>query len=253
MRRTLTLLVAGIVTLTLALPANANAATNTTIKDSNSNLFAGYVQKAGPSGYPRYYEILDNITVPTASDFTRAGISRDLANIGTETAGVSGGVEVDTSDNTAFYTAIGIWGQHIVSFAQVKPGDVLQVTVRETGSTNGTPDWLVEIFDDQTGQEFDATNPDAAANTTAGAFEARFQESNGTYIPLTRTSAVTFAAGRVFWAEKGQPKVKVSPLMAGVPKGATLYKLTMQTLKGKTIAAPSKPSDGGSNFSVKAG
>ena len=218
MRRTLTLLVAGIVTLTLALPANANAATNTTIKDSNSNLFAGYVQKAGPSGYPRYYEILDNITVPTASDFTRAGISRDLANIGTETAGVSGGVEVDTS-----------------------------------GSTNGTPDWLVEIFDDQTGQEFDATNPDAAANTTAGAFEARFQESNGTYIPLTRTSAVTFAAGRVFWAEKGQPKVKVSPLMAGVPKGATLYKLTMQTLKGKTIAAPSKPSDGGSNFSVKAG
>jgi hypothetical protein len=226
-----------------------------TAKDKDSDLFAGYMQKAGSSGFPQYFEMDDTITVPTATDIPKAGISRDLATIGGATiggepSGVSGGVEVDTSSNETFYSAIGVWGQEVVVLGQVSPGDVLQVTVKEAGETGGgTPTWLVEIFDNQTGQEFGQTNPLVVDNTTAGAVEVRQRLSNGTFIPLTKTTPVLFADGFVQWAEKGG-SLQGSQLMATTPGGAKLLKLTMTSPNGKPVASPSKPSNGGRNFTV---
>lgn len=227
-------------------------------KNTNSTLMAGYMQKAGSSGFPRYFEIDDTITVPTATDVAKAGISRDLATIGGATiggepSGVSGGVEVDTSSDETFYSAIGVWGQQVVVLGQVSPGDVLQVTVKEAGETSGgTPTWLVEIFDNNTGQEFGQTNPQAVNNTTAGALEVRQRLSNGTYIPLTKTSPILFANGFVQWAEKGGSE-QGSQLMGTVPAGAKLHKITLVAPNGKALATPSKASNGGRNFTVTDG
>jgi hypothetical protein len=227
-------------------------------KNTNSTVLAGYMQKAGSSGFPQYFEIDDTITVPTATDVAKAGISRDLATIGGATiggepSGVSGGVEVDTSSDETFYSAIGVWGQQVVVLGQVSPGDVLQVTVKEAGETSGgTPTWLVEIFDNNTGQEFGQTNPQAFNNTTAGALEVRQRLSNGTYIPLTKTSPILFANGFVQWAEKGGSE-QGSQLMGTVPAGAKLHKITLVAPNGKALATPSKASNGGRNFTVTDG
>jgi hypothetical protein len=227
-------------------------------KDTNSTLMAGYMQKAGASGFPQYFEIDDTITVPTVTNVAKAGISRDLAaiggaTIGVEPIGVSGGVEVDTSSDETFYSAIGVWGQQVVVLGQVSPGDVLQVTVKEAGETSGgTPTWLVEVFDNNTGEEFGQTNPMVVNNTTAGALEVRQRLSNGTYIPLTKTSPILFANGFVQWAENGGSE-QGSQLMATVPAGAKLHKITMVSSSGKALAIPSKASNGGRNFTVTDG
>lgn len=225
-------------------------------KDTNSTLMAGYMQKAG-SGF-QYFDIDDTITVPTATDVAKAEISRDLATIGGATiggepSGVSGGVEVDHSGDGTFYTAIGVWGQQVVSLGQVSPGDVLQVTVKEAGETSGgTPTWLVEIFDNNTGQEFGQTNPEVVNNTTAGALEVRQRLSNGTYIPLTKTSAILFADGFVQWAEPGGSE-QGSQLMGTLAAGVKLHKITLVVPNGKALATPSKVSNGGRNFTVTDG
>ena len=227
-------------------------------KSSNSTLMAGYMQKAASSGFPQYFEVDDTITVPSATDVAKAGISRDLATIGGATiggepSGVSGGVEVDTSSDETFYSAIGVWGQQVVVLGQVSPGDVLQVTVKEAGETSGgTPTWLVEVFDNNTGEEFGQTNPQVVDNTTAGALEVRQRLSNGTYIPLTKTSPILFANGFVQWAEKGGSE-QGSQLMGTVPAGAKLHKITLVAPNGKALATPSKASNGGRNFTVTDG
>ena len=200
----------------------------------------------------------DTITVPTATDVTKAEISRDLATIGGATiggepSGVSGGVEVDHSGDGTFYSAIGVWGQQTVDFGQVTPGDVLQVTVKEAGETSGgTPTWLVEIFIENTGQEVGQTNPLVVDNNTAGAVEVRQRLSNGTYIPLTKTSPILFSNGFVQWAEKGGSE-QGSQLMATVPAGAKLHKITLVAPNGKALATPSKASNGGRNFTITDG
>ena len=226
-------------------------------KDTNSNLMAGYMQKAG-SGF-QYFDINDTITVPTATDVAQAEISRDVAAIGGATiggapSGVSGGVEIDHSGDGTFYSAIGVWGQQTVDFGQVSPGDTLQVTVKEAGETSGgTPTWLVEILIGPSNQEVGQTNPLVVDNTTAGAVELRQRlSSNGTYIPLTKTSPILNADCFVQWAEPGGSE-EGSQLMGTLPAGVKLRKITMVTLNGKTIATPSKASNGGRNFTVTDG
>ena len=226
-------------------------------KDTNSHLMAGYMQK-GKSGF-QYFEINDTITVPTASDVAQAEISRDVAaiggaTIGGEPSGVSGGVEIDHSGDGTFYSAIGVWGQQTVDFGQVSPGDTLQVTVKEVGETSGgTPTWLVEILIGPSNQEVGQTNPMVVDNTTAGAVELRQRlSSNGTYIPLTKTTPILNADCFVQWAEPGGSE-EGSPLMGTLPAGVKLRKITMVTLNGKALASPSKASNGGRNFTVTDG
>jgi hypothetical protein len=160
---------------------------------------------------------------------------------------VAGGLEVDTSDGMALYYAAGFRGSTFEDFGPVQPGDVAQVTVKEDGSTGGTPDWLVEIFDATTGQEFVGNKPYALVNTSAEAVESRFPNAGDSYDPLTQTSQVTFDVGRVFWADKAREQVKVTPLQGSVPADADLLLVYLNTPNGQrrpTVSQPGTDHDG---------
>jgi hypothetical protein len=238
---------------TLIFPAAAQAATASPAKvpaPTKSLFVAGYEQVGcHDNGYPVYIEISGTITVPTATDINGTpGISSDYYSIGgpaaTGTTGpVSGGVSVDNSGGQAFYVAYGEWnGQPVTAFS-VQPGDKLEVTIEDEGSSG----WLVELFDSRTGQEWTQTNPSNASECEIGAFEGNAYPS---YDFLTQTTPVAFDFSRVWWGEEGQGVASVSKLVGKPPAYAKLLRNNMTNSSGTVVAATSKPTDSNNNFTV---
>jgi hypothetical protein len=186
----------------LSLPAaNAQAATAParSVPQPHHSLYVAGYQQTGchHQGYPVYVEISGTIKVPAATDINGTpGISYDIYNFGGKNNGVNGGVAVDNSGGQAFYTAFGQWndGAPITAFA-VQPGDKLQVTIEDEGSSG----YLVEISDESTGQEAAATEPDARANRCqVAAYE---KSAYPAYDHTTKTSAIAFRFTRVVGGE----------------------------------------------------
>jgi hypothetical protein len=252
-RATLATLAAGaaaVLAAGLALPAAAQAATAGVPAPQKSSFVAGYEQNGcRHNGYPVYIEISGTITVPTATDINGTpGISSDYYSIGGPatvgtTGPVSGGVSLDNSGGQAFYSAYGEWNGKPVTAFSVQPGDKLEVTIEDEGSSG----WLVELFDSRTGQEWAQTNPANASRCTAGAFEGNAYPS---YDFLTQTTPVTFGFTRVWWGEQGQGVASVSKLLGKLPANAKLFRFNLINTSGATNAATSKPADSDNNFTV---
>jgi hypothetical protein len=235
----------------LALPAGtaqaATAPARSVPQPHHSLRVAGYQQTGcHHQGYPVYVEISGTIKVPAATDINGTpGISYDIYSFGGKNNGVNGGVAVDNSGGQAFYTAFGQWndGAPITAFA-VQPGDKLQVTIEDEGSSG----YLVEISDESTGQEAAATNPDASANRCqVAAYE---KSAYPAYDHTTKTSAIAFRFTRVWWGEKGQGKASVSKLLGKLPAHARLNRFTLVSTKGSKVAVTSKPADHNNNFTI---
>lgn len=253
MRATMATLAAGsaaVLAAGLIFPAAAQAATAGVPAPQKSLTVAGYEQAGCQhNGYPVYIEISGTITVPTATDINGTpGISSDYYSIGgPATAGttgpVSGGVSLDNSGGQAFYNAYGEWNGKPVTAFSVQPGDKLEVTIEDEGSSG----WLVELFDSRTGQEWSQTNPSNASRCTAGAFEGNAYPS---YDYLTQTTPVAFDFTRVWWGEQGQGVASVSKLLGKLPAYAKLFRYNLVNSSGSTTAATSKPADSDNNFTV---
>jgi hypothetical protein len=253
MRARLITLAAGAAALAtgLALPAaTAQAATAParSVPQPHHSLYVAGYQQTGchHQGYPVYVEISGTIKVPAATDINGTpGISYDIYNFGGKNKGVNGGVAVDNSGGQAFYTAFGQWngGAPMTAFA-VQPGDKLQVTIEDEGSSG----YLIEINDESTGQEAAATKPDASANRCqVAAYE---KSPYPAYDHTTKTSAIAFRFTRVWWGEKGQGKASVSKLLGKLPAHAKLNRFSLVSTKGSTVAVTSKPADHNNNFTI---
>jgi hypothetical protein len=252
MRRTLITLTTGAAALALAglaLPAAAQAAVASAANapaSQKSSFVAGYDQVGClKNAYPQYVEISGTIVVPTATDIDGTpGISSDVYDLGGIDSGVIGGVAVDNSGDQAFYTAYAQWGNGAPASAfSVEPGNKLQVTIENEGSSG----WLVEIFDEASGQEWTEVNPDTNASPcVTGAFE----EPNPSYDHLTQTTPVKFDFTRVWWGEQGQGVATVSKLLGKPPAHADLHRFTLVNSSGTAMAVTSKPTDSSNNFTV---
>jgi hypothetical protein len=158
---------------TLALPTAAQAAVTgaPAVPPPQKSLYVAGYEQAGCShgGYPVYIEVSGTVKVPTATDPAGTpGISYDVYSYGGRGNGVSGGVAVDNSGDQAFYTAFGEWDGLPVTAFSVQPGDKLQVTIESEGSSG----YLVEIFDENSGQEWVQVNADSSATECqAAAYE----------------------------------------------------------------------------------
>jgi Peptidase A4 family len=258
MRAALAALAAGAaVTLAagLALPAAAQAATASVASvpaPQKTQSVAGYEQEGCRNdGYPVYVQIQGTITVPAATDINGTpGISSDYYSIGGPafvgaTGPVAGGVSVDNSGGQAFYVAYGEWDGKPVTAFSVQPGDKLDVTIEQEGSS----DWMVELSDSRTGQEWSQTNPSPgnAVRCAVGAFEGNDYPS---YDYLTQTTPVAFDFTRVLWGEQGQPVASVSKLLGNLPAYALLFRYNLTNSSGTVVAATSKPADSDNNFTV---
>jgi len=252
MRARLTALAAGAAALaaSVAWPATTaqavTAPTRSVVKPHNSLYVAGYQQTGcHHQGYPVYVELSGTITVPAATDINGTpGISYDIYNFGGKNVGVDGGVAVDNSGGEAFYTAFGQWNGTPTTAFSVEPGDKLQVTIEDEGSSG----YLIEINDESTGQEAAATNPDASANRCqVAAYE---KSPYPAYDHTTKTSAIAFRFTRVWWGEKGQGKASVSKLLGKLPAHANLNRFSLVNTNGSTVAVASKPTDHNNNFTI---
>ncbi len=252
MRRTLITLAAGAAVLAagLILPASARAAIVTAADapaPQNSYFLAGYEQLGCQNhAYPVYSEIAGTITVPAATYINGTpGISADIYNIGGTTTGVSAGVAVDNSGGHAFYFPYGQWGTsggQVTAPFSAQPGDELEVTIENEGSSG----WMVEIFDEHSGQEWTRFSPDASDYPCqAGAYE---ESASPAYDFLTQTSPVAFDFTRVWWEEHNQ--AGVSKLLGAPPSGATLFRYNLINNSNTVVAATSKPTDNDNNFTV---
>jgi hypothetical protein len=252
MRARLITLAAGAAALAtgLALPAitaqAAVAAARSAPKAHHSLHVAGYQQTGcHHRGYPVYVEISGTIKVPAATDVNGTpGISYDVYSFGGAHNGVNGGVAVDNSSGQAFYTAFGQWkGAPVTAFA-VQPGDKLEVTIEDEGSSG----YLVEIFDESSGEEWAETNPDSSASRCQ---VAAYEESPyPSYDFTTKTSSIAFRFSRVWWGERGQGVASVSKLLGKLPKYAKLYRYNLVSVHGSQVAVPSAPSDHDNNFTI---
>lgn len=252
MRARLMTLAAGAAALAtgLALPATiaqaAAAPARGVPKPQQSRYVAGYQQTGcHHQGYPVYVEISGTITVPAATDINGTpGISYDIYSFGGKNIGVNGGVAVDNSGGQAFYTAFGQWNGAPTTAFSVQPGDKLQVTIEDEGSSG----YLVEITDDSTNQEWAATNPDPSANRCqVAAYE---KSSYPAYDHTTKTSAIAFRFTRVWWGEQGQGQASVSKLLGSLPAHARLNRFSLVNTHGSTVAVTSKPTDQDNNFTI---
>jgi hypothetical protein len=123
-----------------------------------------------------------------------------------------------------------------------QPGDKLDVTIENEGSTG----WLVEIFDEHSGQEWTRFSPDADDQPCqAGAYE---ESASPVYDFLTQTTPVAFDFTRVWWAE--QNLAGVSKLLGTPPPAATLFRYNLINNSNTVVAATSKPTDDDNNFTV---
>jgi hypothetical protein len=234
----------------LALPATtaqAAAATNRGApKPHHSLRVAGYQQTGcHHHGYPVYVEISGTIKVPAATDVNGTpGISYDIYSFGGVHSGVNGGVAVDNSGGQAFYTAFGQWKGTPVTAFSVQPGDKLQVTIEDEGSSG----YLVEILDESNDQEWAATNPDASASRCQ---VAAYEESPyPAYDHTTKTSRIAFRFSRVWWGEQGQGTASVSKLLGKLPAHAKLSRYNLVSTKGSKVAVTSSPADRNNNFTI---
>jgi hypothetical protein len=265
-RRSLTILAAGAAALTLALPAGAasaatvNAATThkpKVPKATKTHYGAGYAQVGcGRKGYPRYVQILGDITVPTTTDAGGTpGNSTDYYTLGPYRKtgrglfhGVAAGVAVLTDADQSFIYAYGQWaGLPIVRASfPVEAGDKLQVEIADQGSGN----WRVEITDETTDQQWLQTNPDSSMPTDACAAGAYESSSYPVYDVLTKTTPITFRYIRLLWGEKGQGVASVSKMLGKPPAHARLVRYSLVNPAGHTRAVTSRPKDHDNNFTV---
>jgi Peptidase A4 family len=252
MRARLITLAAGAAALAtgLAVPATtaqaAAAMTRSAPKPHHSLRVAGYQQTGcHHHGYPVYVEISGTIKVPAATDINGTpGISYDIYSFGGVHSGVNAGVAVDNSGGQAFYTAFGQWnGAPVTAFA-VQPGDKLQVTIEDEGSSG----YLVEILNESNSQEWAQTNPDSSASRCQ---VAAYEESPyPAYNHTTRTSPIAFRFTRVWWGEQGQGTASVSKLLGKLPAHAKLSRYTLFSTKGSKVAVTSSPADHSNNFTI---
>jgi hypothetical protein len=251
MRTTLATLAGGAAAALAAalLPTAAQAASTqaVTVPAPHPSLYVAGYQQVGcnHNGYPVYIEMSGTITVPTATDPTGTpGISYDIYSYGGLTGGVSGGVAVDNSGDQAFYTAFGEWNGSPVTALSVQPGDKLQVTIENEGSSG----YLVEIFDENSGQEWAQENPDSSASECqVAAYE---QSPYPAYDFTTKTTPVAFDFTRVWWGEQGQGVAKVSKLLGKLPAYAKLHRFNLVNTGGAKVAVTSKPTDSNNNFTI---
>ncbi len=252
MRARLITLAAGSAVLAagLALPATvaqaASAAALGTPKPHQSLHVAGYRQTGcHHNGYPVYVEISGTIKVPAATDINGTpGISYDIYSFGGVTSGVNGGVAVDNSGGQAFYTAFGQWNGVPSTAFSVQPGDKLDVTIEDEGSSG----YLVEISDEASGQEWAETNPDSSASRCqVAAYE---KSPYPAYDHTTKTSSIAFRFSQVWWGEQGQGKASVSKLLGKLPAHAGLSRFNLVNSNGSTVAVTSKPADHNNNFTI---
>jgi Peptidase A4 family len=241
---------AGALAAGLVLPASlaqANTASARGLPKPHKSLSVAGYQQTGChyKGYPVYVEILGTIKVPAATDIDGTpGISYDLYSLGGVKTGVNGGVAVDNAGGQAFYTAFGQWDGVPVNAFSVQPGDKLQVSIED----RGTSGYMVEIFDARTGQEWAQTNPDSSATRCQA---AAYEESlYPTYDYTTKTSRIVFSFSRVFWGERGQGKASVSKLLGKLPAHARLNRYNLINTKGFAVADISKPADSNNNFTI---
>jgi hypothetical protein len=234
----------------LVLPAaSAQAATASALrvpKPAKSLSVAGYRQTGcHHRGYPVYVEIIGTIKVPAATNVNGTpGISYDIYSFGGVKTGVNGGVAVDNSGGQAFYTAFGQWNGAPTTAFSVQPGDKLQITIQDKGASG----YLVEIFDEQSGQEWTQTSPDSSASRCKlGAFE---ESPYPAYDHTTKTSQIDFRYSRVFWGERGQGKASVSKLLGKLPAHAKLNRYNLINTKRSAVADTSKPADHHNNFKI---
>ncbi len=227
--------------------ARAAVAPARSVPQAHHSLYvAGYRQTGcHHHGYPVYVEISGTIKVPAATDINGTpGISYDIYSFGGMNSGVNGGVAVDNSGGQAFYTAFGQWNGAPVTAFQVQPGDKLAVTIEDEGSAG----YLVEISDEQSGQEWAETSPDSAASRCqVGAYE---KSPYPAYDHTTKTSSIAFRFSRVWWGEQGQGKASVSKLLGKLPAHASLARRTLVTTSGHRVAVTSKPTDHNNNFTI---
>ena len=255
MRRTLITLGAGAAVLAagLILPAVARATTVAAVgaatppASQNSYFLAGYEQLGCQNhARPVYSEIAGTITVPAATYINGTpGISADIYNIGGTATGVSAGVAVDNSGGHAFYVPFGQWGTsggQVTAPFSVHPGDKLEVTIEDEGSSG----WMVEIFDDQSGLEWTRFSPDTGDQPCqAGAY---VESDPPAYDFLTQTTPIAFDFTRVWWEE--QNLAGVSKLLGTPPAGATLFRYNLINNSKTAVAVTSKPTDSNNNFTV---
>jgi hypothetical protein len=247
MRRSMALAAGSVAVATsLALSAVSAQAATGPPKPRQSIYVAGYRQTGcHHQGFPVYVEISGTIKVPAATDVNGTpGISYDLISFGGVNSGVNGGVAVDNSGGQAFYTAFGQWNRKPVTAFQVQPGDKLEVTIEDEGSSG----YLVEIFDEATQQEWAQTSPDShASRCQVGAY---LESPEPSYPHTTKTSSIAFQYSRVFWGEKGQGAASVSKLVGTPPKYADLYRFNLVSTKGALVAVTSKPTSKNNNFTI---
>ena len=234
------------VAATLALPAAAQAAparaAAPAVPTYHSLYAAGY-QQEGCSAGTIYREMQGTITVPAATDVNGTpGISDDIYSFGGLGSGVNAGVAVDNSDHQAFYFAFGQWNGQSVTAFDPQPGDRLQVTIENEGSAG----YLVELSDENTGQEWAQTTPDPNADLCqAGAYEKSPYPS---YPYTTRTTPVAFDFTRVWWQEQGH--FGVTKLLGRPPANARLYRYNLVDNSGATVAVTSRPAHNDNNFTI---
>jgi hypothetical protein len=234
----------------VALPASlAQAATGqsqTVPKPQKSLTVAGYQQTGcHQKGFPVYVEMTGTIKVPAATDVNGTpGISYDIYSFGGLGTGVAGGVAVDNSGGQAFYTAFGQWHGTPTTAFSVQPGDKLQVTIQDRGSSG----YLVEIFNSANGQEWTQTNPDPSATRCK---VAAYEESPyPAYDHTTKTSQIVFSSIRVSWGERGQGKASVTKLLGKLPAHAKLNRYNLVNTHKSAVANTSNPANQNNNFTI---
>jgi hypothetical protein len=238
--------VAATLAATLVLPAAAQAAparaAAPAVPTYISPYYAGYEQDGCLPG-TIYREIQGTIIVPAATDVNGTpGISSDIYSLGGVNSGVNAGVAVDNSNHQAFYFAFGYWdGQPVTAF-DPHPGDRLEVTIENEGSAG----YMVELFDENTGQEWAQTAPDPNANLCqAAAYELSPYPA---YPYTTRTTPISFDFSRVWWQEQGH--FGVTKLLGLPPANASLFRYNLIDSSGATVAVTSRPSYGDNNFTI---
>jgi len=230
----------------LVVPAAAQAAPTQpavpAVPTYHSLYVAGY-QQEGCSAGTIYREIQGTITVPAATDVNGTpGISSDIYSFGGLNNGVNAGVAVDNSNDQAFYFAFGQWNGHPVTAFEPHPGDRLKVTIEDEGSSG----YMVELLDENTGQEWAETTPDPNADLCQA---AAYEESPYPSYPYTtRTTPIAFDFTRVWWQEQGH--FGVTKLLGIPPANANLYRYDLVDNSGATVAVTSRPTYGGNNFII---
>lgn len=217
-----------------SLAGTGNTSTNIS-SNGNSRNWSGYISNSGT-----YTLVAGTWTIPqatssghTATDATWIGIggvsANDLIQAGTQNV-VNPSGQVQT---TAFYELLPNASVPITTFS-VKPGDSITVTISQQSSGQ----WLININDNTTNQNFQTTVSYTSSTSSAEWIEEA--PSNGkNVLPLDNFDTINFS--------NGSTTVNGSQISISA---SNAHAVTMVNNSGQALATPSSLGSDGASFTV---